>query len=81
MTTAEQDLFHFPPFRNASCPTWEEASDRFVYGAWNVYRVDGGNPNFGSVSAVYTSGKVMPPAMILIQRLLSPDTRNDRLHG
>ena len=40
-------MFHYAPFRNESCPTWAEAESRFVYGAWNVYRVDAGNPHFG----------------------------------
>jgi hypothetical protein len=35
-TSAEEGLFHFPPFANATCPTFSEASDRIIYGAWNV---------------------------------------------
>lgn len=49
---AEEGLFHYPGFANASCPTYAEATDRFIYGAWNVYRIDAGNPHFGSVSFV-----------------------------
>jgi hypothetical protein len=61
---AEEGLFHYPAFKNASCPTFREATDRFIYIAWNVYRVDAGNPHFGNVAFVYTAGQALNKTLI-----------------
>lgn len=62
--SAEDGLFHYAPFKKQGCPTWAEAQDRFIYGAWNVYRVDAGNPNFGTVSAIFRNSVVLNRTMI-----------------
>ena len=59
-TSAEEGLFHYAPFKNESCPTWTEAESRFIYGAWNVYRVDAGNPHFGSGTSVEQAPAQVP---------------------
>ena len=64
MTLPAQGLFHYPGFVNSTCPTYAEATDRFIYGAWNVYRVDAGNPHFGSVSFVFTVAEGLQNALI-----------------
>ena len=68
-------MFHYAPFRNESCPTWAEAESRFVYGAWNVYRVDAGNPHFGPGTYCATT-KAIP-----LLNLLATATLASRAQG
>jgi len=51
-------LFGCPAF-SASSPTWEEAADRMIYIALNTRQIDTGSlPNFGDVSAIFSSDYV-----------------------
>jgi hypothetical protein len=57
---AEKGLYGFDAFSgtkdNTSYPaTYTEAANRPVYTAWNILRTDMGNPNFGSVCAVFST--------------------------
>ena len=60
----EEELFGFPPFADPSSPTYLEAADRLVYGALNLWKVDGGNPHFGSVSTVFSNAYVRNASLI-----------------
>jgi hypothetical protein len=53
---SETQLFGFPPFRNVAAPDLRTARDRPVYGALNMYRSAGGNPQCGPVAAVFRRG-------------------------
>ena len=52
METSETQLFGFPPYKNVSEPDMATATDRVVYGAVNMYRGSGGNPQCGPVTAI-----------------------------
>lgn len=54
--SAEEGIFRLPPFSGPhDLPaSWAEASSRLQYVAHNALRVDGGNPGFGRVLAVYS---------------------------
>ena len=58
---AEKGVFGFSPFSGSRSgqpfpATYLEAADRPVYIAWNILQADMGNPNFGSVCAVFETG-------------------------
>lgn len=50
--SSETKLFDYPPFRNVSQPDLPTSTDRLVYGAVNMYRSSGGNPQCGPVAAI-----------------------------
>lgn len=60
---SETNLFHFSPFRNVSQPDEETAKSRPFYVAVNMYRVSGGNPQCGPITAVlsrqYVGDKIL----------------------
>lgn len=59
MPLAEENIFGLPPFKNESNPTWEEASDRLVYVAQNLRRVDFGSaPTFGDATIIFNNDYV-----------------------
>jgi hypothetical protein len=52
MEWSEVNLFNFPPFANTSTPDRQTSVSRPLYGAINMYRASGGNPQCGPVAAV-----------------------------
>ena len=63
---SETTYFHYPPFQNASNPQAEEdiAINRPIYGAFNLYRASGGNPQCGPISAVFNRDYILDEAII-----------------
>ena len=51
---AEVRLMGFKQFAVPGVPTWQEAQQRPIYIAHNLARIDAGNPNFGSLSVVFS---------------------------
>jgi hypothetical protein len=51
---SETVIFGFPPFANTSEPDLKTAADRPLYSALNMYRGSGGNPQCGSIGAVFS---------------------------
>lgn len=60
----ERTLYGFPAFSRGSRPDWAEASDRFVWGALNMYRKSTGNPVCGPVAAVFSRRRVGGNALV-----------------
>jgi hypothetical protein len=61
---AETSIFGCHPFEGAM-PTWAEASDRLIYIAHNLRRIDtGSNPHFGDVGAVFSNAAVRQMVLI-----------------
>ena len=55
---SETTIFNFPPFANASQPDLATATDRPLYAAANMFRGSGGNPQCGSVAAIFSRAYV-----------------------
>lgn len=51
---SETTYFHYPPFANVSAPDEKTAADRPTYAALNMFRISGGNPQCGPISAVFS---------------------------
>ena len=60
----ERTLYGFPAFAREGRPSWAEASDRFVWGALNMYRKSTGNPVCGPVAAVFSRRRVGGNALV-----------------
>jgi hypothetical protein len=54
MEWSETNLFGYPPFQNLSQPDLKTSTDRPVYAALNMYRSSGGNPQCGSIAAIFS---------------------------
>lgn len=55
---AEQALFGCKPFV-ADYPSWEEATSRLIYTAYNFRQLDtGSTPNYGPVTAVFSNARI-----------------------
>eukprot|EP01062_Namystynia_karyoxenos_P006058 TRINITY_DN1211_c0_g2_i1.p1 TRINITY_DN1211_c0_g2~~TRINITY_DN1211_c0_g2_i1.p1 ORF type:complete len:493 (+),score=120.77 TRINITY_DN1211_c0_g2_i1:86-1480(+) len=61
---AETKIMGFPQFKNSTWPTFEEASDRVIYGASNFWRIDAGNPLFGDAAVVFNNTELFNNVVI-----------------
>jgi hypothetical protein len=61
---SETVLFSFPPFANTSDPDLPTALSRPIYGAVNMYRGSGGNPQCGAISAVFRRAYIGEAAIL-----------------
>jgi len=82
MDRAEQRIYGLPPFSSSSAwPGFEEALERPVYVALNMYKVDMGNPGFGNISTVFSRRLAREMVMVsafdtgMLTVLCDPDVR------
>eukprot|EP01062_Namystynia_karyoxenos_P006057 TRINITY_DN1211_c0_g1_i1.p1 TRINITY_DN1211_c0_g1~~TRINITY_DN1211_c0_g1_i1.p1 ORF type:complete len:492 (+),score=83.03 TRINITY_DN1211_c0_g1_i1:80-1477(+) len=61
---AETQIMGFPRFKNRTWPSFEEASDRVIYGASNLWRIDSGNPLFGDVTVVFNNTELIDNVIV-----------------
>ena len=59
----EEDMLGFPGFSSFP-PSDDEAADRIVWGALNLYRKSTGNPTCGPVSAIFAKKLIGPNALV-----------------
>lgn len=77
---AEVSIFHLPEL--PADYSFASASDRVVYTALNTYKVDGGNPHFGTVSAVWSNKFVRDATVIAaVDTGIYEMTCNDSYHS
>lgn len=60
----QTQVFGFPTFADRRSPDWPTASDRFVWGALNIYRKSTGNPVCGPVAAVFSRAFIGDQAIL-----------------
>jgi len=62
--SVEVELFGFPPFSRPLHPTLQEAQQRSIYGALNIWQLSSGNILFGGVSLVFSRSYLRPLTII-----------------
>ena len=73
---AEQTIFGCPPFANDGKPTWDEASNRLIYVASNLWRIDTGSAlAFGTVTLIWKHSRVVDFIEIGAHRVLVQEVR------